>query len=197
MRCDVSAIRKFVELPCITSAWSHATSRAVDFINIQILTAGRDCEYEILSDGACGLRVLYLVLFWLKNRSKTARWHDFCHPIINSTDLYAAVMKLLCTKGKDPVHSKDFLYNISYTDIKQEVLTRFKKFKGRDTFPREVWMSTSLLYDILVSQGAAAAIWTCPNRSDKLCQLYSFGGKAFKVALDDIRYGFILYITGI
>ena len=54
-------------------------------------------------------------------------------------------------------------------------------------------MSTTLLYDILESQGAAAAIWTCPNRSDEICQLYSFGGKAIKVALDDIRYGFELY----
>jgi hypothetical protein len=81
----------------------------------------------------------------------------------------------------------------------------FKKFQGRKTFPREVWMSTSLLDDILGSQGTAA-IWTCPKGregskrregSDKIYQLYSFGSKAIKVALDDIRYGFIFYITGI
>ena len=109
MSCDVNVLRKFSHLPCITSAWSHATSRDVDFIKIQILNAGRGHEFEIASDGACGLRVLYLVLDWLEHRSEAAKWRDFKHPKIKSAELYSAAMKLLCTKGNDPVHLKDFI----------------------------------------------------------------------------------------
>jgi hypothetical protein len=199
MSCDVKVIGKFANLPSICSAWSHAPSRAVDFVKIEVLTAGRDYEIEIPSDGACGLRVLYFVLCWLKNRSDTEKWRDFRHPVIESTELYSAAMKLLDTTGKDHVHSKVFLNNNSHTDISRSVLMDFKKFQGRTTFPRHVWMSTSLLHEMLRSQGTAA-IWTCPKRREGpkgLCQLYSFGSKAIKVALDDIRYGFIFYITGI
>jgi hypothetical protein len=58
-------------------------------------------------------------------------------------------------------------------------------------------METSLLYDIFLSQGSAVTIWKCPTNSAEICKLYSFGSKMLKVALDDIRYGFELYITGI
>jgi hypothetical protein len=113
MSCDVGVLRKFEALPCITSAWSHATSRAVNFINIQVRNAGRGHELKIAADGACGLRVLYLVLLWLEHRSETATWRDFELPDVESTDLYNAVMKLLRTEGTDPVHFKDSFKRLS------------------------------------------------------------------------------------
>lgn len=173
MSCDVtSSLRLFGDLDIVASAWSHVSSRNIDFIKVQIPNYGCTLSFKIKPDGACGLRVLHCILEWEAQwrSGKRVSWDEFSRnpPKIESRDLYAAVIKL-CSR-----------------QIPLNLRTTMKKF-DREVFPRSVWMSDVLLNDMLRSQDVPATIWICPKGDDQKCSLRLHNGKAIKIALDDLR----------
>jgi hypothetical protein len=171
--CDrLLSTKTFLGFDRVTSAiFSKTKIQQRPFVEVVIPNFGQVDECKIEADGACGLRVLYYVLLYHSMvGADRCLWRNFALPEIESCDLYSATMDLLTVP------------------LPSALQLRLDKFKGREDFPRSLWMSDAMLVEILTVQNIVTNLWICPKKNADVCVLHSDCKLAVKFSMDALRY---------
>jgi hypothetical protein len=154
---STSIISPFVE--------SHADARV---FALAVNNEGRYEADRITPDGACALRVAVYVLIYCSDYRR-GDWKDWDLPVIRSTELLEKLYSLLGS-----------------VELTERTRSALERFKGRSSFPMDIWLSNFHLCEIFQAKKIRCNMWECVTDSPSKCTLMTDGISELNFSVADL-----------